>query len=581
MKYIFTLFWILVFCVLFAFLQVQYAFNFYFIEQRQLFQNTWYYISEVFFQPGGLSLILSEFIVQFYLLPYWGAAITAGLISIAGILTYRIINVIAPRANLLVLSLLPVISLLFIQFDFNYITQGTVSYVLMLVAFLLVILIKSYKSRLIVHGIVTFILFYLAGPVFVLYALSATLYEFFKKSPHKYLAFIILAEAFIIGFGSIYFSVTPDFRFTFLPDAFYHTRRFPPFVIYFSWISLLLLVGLAIAVRNKDIVGKNQYLSWGLQSIIIVAFTLWGIPRYDDAKSYMIKKLDYYCRTGQWDNILECCKGPLNNYLYLNCVNMALSEKEELGEKIFSYDQRGTRGILVTWNRTDAISVLLSDLYFAINNIAPSQELAFEAYVATTNSGNPRMLKRLVQTNLIYGDYPIAEKYISILENTHCYKDWAKAHRKFLYKDELIENDELLGKKRRSLVTKNTLSQMKGLDADLCQIAEINPSAPAAIEFLGSSYLLAKDVLSFQLLIEKYYGTEVIPVLPKSFQEAVIILSETDPEYWKRFHISESIIQRFDEYKKQVVANKNNTSLLPGLLRSSFGDTYWYYFMFK
>lgn len=46
--------------------------------------------------------------------------------------------------------------------------------------------------------------------------------------------------------------------------------------------------------------------------------------------------------------------------------------------------------------------------------------------------GNPRMLKRLVQTNLIYGAYPVAEKYIRILENTFYYKDWAKSQRKFL-----------------------------------------------------------------------------------------------------------------------------------------------------
>ena len=75
----------------------------------------------------------------------------------------------------------------------------------------------------------------------------------------------------------------------------------------------------------------------------------------------------------------------------------------------------------------------------------------------------------------------------------------------------------------------------------------------------------------FKGLVETYYGTEVLPVLPKSFQEAVITLSEAEPDYWKRFDISPSVMQRFAEYKKQVLANRNNKSALPGLLRRAYG----------
>lgn len=112
-------------------------------------------------------------------------------------------------------------------------------------------------------------------------------------------------------------------------------------------------------------------------------------------------------------------------------------------------------------------------------------------------------------------------------------------------------------------------------------IAEANPENKAAIEYLGAFLLLAKNMEGFKGLVETYYGTEVLPVLPKSFQEAVITLSEAEPDYWKRFDISPSVMQRFAEYKKQVLANRNNKSALPGLLRRAYGDTYWFYFMFK
>ena len=84
----------------------------------------------------------------------------------------------------------------------------------------------------------------------------------------------------------------------------------------------------------------------------------------------------------------------------------------------------------------------------------------------------------------------------------------------------------------------------------------------------------------FKTLVETYYGTDLLPSLPVSFQEAVIILSEKDPDYWKRFNVSETTVARFADYKKQVLANRNN-SAIAGLLNRSYGNTYWFYFMFK
>ena len=156
-----------------------------------------------------------------------------------------------------------------------------------------------------------------------------------------------------------------------------------------------------------------------------------------------------------------------------------------------------------------------------------------------------------------------------------------KAQRKFLYNDEAVETDPLLGNMRRNLLAENHLIQMDGFDTDLIRLAEQNPSNKAAFHYAGVFYLLAKDVTRFKTLVETYYGTDLLPSLPVSFQEAVIILSEKDPDYWKRFGVSESIVGRFTDYKRQVLAGRNNSNALPGLMYRSYGDTYWYYYMFK
>ena len=157
----------------------------------------------------------------------------------------------------------------------------------------------------------------------------------------------------------------------------------------------------------------------------------------------------------------------------------------------------------------------------------------------------------------------------------------AEAQEKFLYNDEAVEADPLLGNMRRNLLSENHLSQIDGFDTDLIRLAEQNPSNKAAFHYAGVFYLLAKDVTRFKTLVETYYGTDLLPSLPVSFQEAIIILSEKDPDYWKRFGVSESIVGRFTDYKRQVLAGRNNSNALPGLMYRSYGDTYWYYYMFK
>lgn len=583
MKLKVTAFWLVVLAALFIFLQEYSKFHFFFIEQSQLFQFTGEYISEKLAMPGGFALTLSEFLVQFFIYPYAGAGITAGLLLLTGLGMRGIVRRIAPDTNCFLLYLIPVVLIMFLHFDFNYLVFGTIAFNMMLCALYLCFCISTDKWRMIAEVIITPLLYGLAGSVACLFALSVVVYEFFNKTPRFYWSLFSVVLALLCGVCSVYFSMLGEYRFAFLPDAYYHTALEPKTVIYYSWISLplILIVAFLLRKRKKDI-GKKLLIAGGLlQVILLFALCWWGIPEYGDKKSAKVKELDYYARTEQWDKIVESSQGTLTNYLNMCFLNLALSQKRELADRLFSFDQRGPQGIMVGWNKTEQISSLLSDIAFAMGNPAMAQEMAFEAYATAIGEGNPRMLKRLVQTNIIYGEYPVAEKYLNILENTFYYKKWAGEHRKFLYNDAAVEQDPVLGPRRKCLPKENYLSEINYIEKDMRMIAEANPENKAAIEYLGAFLLLAKNMEGFKGLVETYYGTEVLPVLPKSFQEAVITLSEAEPDYWKRFDISPSVMQRFAEYKKQVLANRNNKSALPGLLRRAYGDTYWFYFMFK
>lgn len=583
MKYKLVAFWLIVFGALFAFLQMCFEYHFYYIEQSQLFLFSEAYIRNKLLLPGGFSMLVAEFLVQFFIRPYVGALVTAVLLTGVGVCTAGIVKRIAPVSGLFILYVLPMLALLFMHFDFNYRVQGTVCYLMMMALLCGYMRIRNDLFRLVAGCVLVPVLFWLAGSIAVLFAGMVCLFEGLRKTPKWYISLIGVAEVLLLGVGTVYFSLMGEYRWVFGPDLYYHYTLHPKEIIYYSWICLPLVFLVAFFIRNKNSLSGKKWragISCIAQLAMIAAVLWWGMPKYSDAKTLKLKKLDYFARTEQWDKTIEECKGKLTNFLYMCHLNMALANKGELSDKMFNFDQRGPQGLLVQWNKSENISCMLSDIYFTMGATASSQEMAFEGYVSAMEDGNPRMLKRLVQTNLIYGTYPVAEKYISILEKTYAYRDWAQSQRKYLYNDEVVESDPILGTRRRMLPDRNSLAMIKGLAGDLALFLEKGPANSAALQYLGAMYLLAKDLEGFKALVEKYYGTEFLPILPVHFQEAVIVMSEKEPDYWKRFNVSETIVARFTDYKKQVLANRNN-SAIAGLLNRSYGNTYWFYFMFK
>ena len=583
MKYKLVAFWLIVFGSLFAFLQTGFEYHFYYIEQSQLFLFSREYIMSKMTLLGGFSMLVAEFLLQFFIQPYIGALVTSALLTGVGICTAGILKRVAPVSGLFILYLLPLLALLFMHFDFNYRLQGTVCYLMMTALLWGYMRIRNDYFRLFAGCLLAPLLFWLAGSVAVLFVGMVCLFEVLRKTPKCYLSLIGVAEIVLLGVATVYFSMMGEYRWVFEPDLYYHYTLHPKSVIYYSWISLPLIFLAAFFFRNKEFLsGKKLFvgISCTVQLAVIIVILWWGIPKYSDAKTLRLKKLDYFARTEQWDKTIEECKGKLTNFLYMCHLNMALANKGELSDKMFNFDQRGSQGLLVQWNRSENISCMLSDIYFTMGATASSQEMAFEAHVSAMQDGNPRMLKRLVQTNLIYGAYPIAEKYISILEKTYAYRGWARSQRRFLYNDEAVQRDPVLGVRRQMLPDQNSLAMINGLAGDLELFMQKASANSPALQYLGAMYLLAKDLGGFKALVEKYYGTKFLPTLPVHFQEAIIVMSEKEPDYWKRFNISESIASRFANYKEQVLANRNN-SALAGLLNRSFGNTYWFYFMFK
>ena len=167
-----------------------------------------------------------------------------------------------------------------------------------------------------------------------------------------------------------------------------------------------------------------------------------------------------------------------------------------------------------------------------------------------------------------------------MLEQTHYYKKWATEQRRFLHNDKLVDEDQLLGKKRRGRPSENYLLLGTELTYRLQLLAESDPTNTAAIEYLASIYLYEKQITLFIELVDKYYITEVSLInLPEKFQEAIIMINENNPEEWKRYKIDSHVVIKYRNFKQMFLKNKDNPNIVD-LLYQNFGNTYWSYFMF-
>lgn len=112
----------------FCFFQFWYPYHFYFQEQNQLFLWSWDYISTYTTHKGGLSLLIGDFLTQFYYYLYLGAAILTLSLLVIGALLYKALrNFKVSRVIALILALIVITLVAVCHFSTIYRLSSTIS----------------------------------------------------------------------------------------------------------------------------------------------------------------------------------------------------------------------------------------------------------------------------------------------------------------------------------------------------------------------------------------------------------------------------------------------------------------------
>lgn len=284
-----------------------------------------------------------------------------------------------------------------------------------------------------------------------------------------------------------------------------------------------------------------------------------------------------------WSRMLYLLRrsGNLTNQVFMNYACLALAHRGVLADSCFYYHPLGPGALLVGNAETREVYMLQSDVYYEMGLIAASQRCAFEAMtVEASLDPDPQCLKRLVKTNLIYGEHRVARKYLNVLNGIEGQQAWVASYQPLVEDDAAVAADAELGGKRLGLSQgQDRFSMFYGWEPEIRDVIRSNPKDHTAVEYLGLSYLLSKNMEKFGTFLDEFYGTEALPRLPISFQQGVIALYQQHQERWADYGLSEEVMRRYAEYRDTYFQYQDSPDLKRQLY-GRFGDTFWYYLMF-
>lgn len=504
-----------------------------FQEQYQMFLFDSGYFLERIVLPGGLADYISEFLVQFYYMPVLGGAIIALLLMGIQTAVWGLMKQYGARHDFpgYLLSFLPSIALWCAMGDQNVL----LSFVVALFGALVIGWIHNrFHNRLVkvVFELVsTALVYWLLGPVVFLYA-ALMIGDTLKNAKQKGNVFSGIGYSVCILVLTIAWILLttqtlqyPLYRIF----AGLNYYRYPgaisplPFVV-MVWAVVIPFLGM-IPCRQKSLQKLQQSKVVIVLSYVLVIVASWfGIKASFDEMTYELIDYDFLVRTEQWDKIIEKAeKKPATTPLSVSCVNLALSQKGMLADRLFEFYQNGGEGLFPTFTRDMISPVSTAEIFFRLGMVNDAERYMFEAQEAIPNyRKSARLTRRIIECDIINGNYKVAAKLLRRLQKTLFYSNWANQTMALLGNEKAINRHPIYGKLRKYREKKQDfLFSDREMDQMLGLLFLNDNHNKMAYEYLMCYELLQRDMEKFMQYypLGRFVGYDHIP---RTFQEILI-----------------------------------------------------------
>ena len=512
-------------------------------EQYQLFLFTSDYFLERIALPGGLVDYVSEFLVQLFFVPTLGAGILALLFAGIQRLTWALSRDYGAADWCFPLSFVPAFALWVLMSDENVLP----TYALAVGAALALSHLCNCLSRPLPKLITLFagltVGYWLIGPATFILAVNALFAIWSKKASNATSASSEAASSPWLILAIVAAALLPPIlSHIALP---YELRRFFTGVNYFRYptfnttAEIVVSAVFAFTPLACGVMGRCIFLRKKLATMVVLAVAVAAaggtvvFGSFNSTKTELIK-YDFLVRGERWDDLIKMAeKRPPMTPLGVSCLNLALSQRGLLAERLFEFFQNGGDGLFPPFVRNMTSPVPTAETFFRLGMVNDAHRYFFEAQESIPNyRKSGRLMRRLVMCEIVNGEYEVARKWLRILAKSLFYRDWAERMLALLDDEGAMEKDEVIAAMRAKRQTEDYLFSDAEMDQMLGMLFVRNNSNRMAYEYLMCYVLLQKDVEKFM----KYYpigrlaGYSRIPTVFQEVLVGVALQRNPDPK---------------------------------------------------
>jgi len=556
-----------------------------------LFDKT--YLKEFLLYPGGPVELITQFFFQFFYFNLLGAFFISALSLSIFIIVYKFIKKIGDFKYSLILSFLPVSLLLIIQNHYSSPLMLTVKYLFALIFFLAYVKISN-RYKIFIIPLSCLIYYILGGWVYLFYVILCMSHELlFSRDERKYIyagfsvvvyliyPYIAARYLFMITLKEAYLYIVAykfyNWPFYFNPNLCFYLFFFSFPVIQICLFIYLKYIKAMIKKRNSSPAGIYHIL---IQSIFIIFVAVLILIFSFDRQEKKTIQIDYLAERGRWNELLNISRG-MEKYtiLIIFNVNRALYHTGQLLDNLFDYPQKiGVDGLFIDKITAREAAIQMSDLYFDLGHIKAAQVWAYEGL--TKFGYNPKMLKRIVMTNIINEEYDIAKKFLDVLNKSILHKKWVKHYRNYLFNESLIKSDSLIQLNRKLTPKFDFFITSINSEIDLTGLLKENENNKMAFEYLMAYYLLAYRLEDLPKYLDKFKKLGYRKY-PRHIEEALLLIRFISPSENVKidYSINPQTIKQFEQFIS-ILSKYENKVKAKKALRKGFYNTYWYYVLY-
>lgn len=548
-------------------------------EQQFLFTYTGEYIREFFLKPGGILELSGKFLTQFYADKTLGSILLSGVLTLLVYLFFCIKRKKTESTSFIPLLLLPSSLLLLMQSDYDHLMELNLGFVFVLIVLLIqdTFLNRKHYFILIIYPLIYYILGSFAWLFLVIHVFTLLISG--EKSRFVN-ASLIIAEGAIIplffkkfiflgSYSDLYFSPVP-----FIDDHF-HNILMIVCAIYFLIFTLFR----AKSAKIKSSIFINR--SFNLISMVMTLLVTFSfLLKHNDSRTGKVIHIEELIYKGKYNEAIdyqekEASANLLSQYFY----NIALTETDQLCDRLFFGRQDfGTGSLLLPWG--DKHLSWGAYFFYGAGLANEAERRAYEEMVAYGK--NPQNMTMLIKTNLVNGNYRMADKYIGVLKNTFYYSKEANDFGKLISDTALLLSDADLGGKKKIQPGFDFFIYVDSAENNLPMLINNSINNKKAFEYLMSWLMLNKNVeavINNASLMKKLGYTRI----PRHIEEAILMYNNSTGKYpdLEGLTITRDSQERFQSYFNAYVKARNNPSSLKERMKIGFGNTYWYYYHFS